>query len=176
MTCPKGHHRRPPAFFHSAIWGKAFGIHRLRRSYASSVPFGSLLGRSWRVLSPIDRLLGSLEAFLGPPGALLGASWSLLGGSWALLGASWTLLEPTWRRPKQHTHEEDISIAKKGPTSLARADFWGALGKPKSTQIGAKTRPNLRRFSRPKKLVFKSLLEPSWADLGAFGRPSWGDR
>ena len=41
---PKGDHRRPPAFFHSAIWGKAFGIHRLRRSYASSVPFGASWG------------------------------------------------------------------------------------------------------------------------------------
>ena len=28
---PKGDHRRPPAFFHSAIYGKAFGILGYRR-------------------------------------------------------------------------------------------------------------------------------------------------
>ena len=38
------------------------------------MPFGSLLGRSWRVLSPLDRLLGSLEVLLEPPGALFKAS------------------------------------------------------------------------------------------------------
>ena len=83
---PKGDHRRPPAFFHSAIWGKAFGIHPLRRSYASSMPFGSLLGRSWRVLSPLDRLLGSLEAFLVPPGDALGSLLEPPGISWEPIG------------------------------------------------------------------------------------------
>ena len=48
-----------------------------------------------------------------------------------------------------------------------------AFREPKATKIGAETTPNLRRFSTAKKLVFKSLLEPSWADLGAFWRPSW---
>ena len=43
--------------------------------------------------------------------------------------------------------------------------FWGGFGRPKSTKISPKTSQNLRRFSRAKKLLFKSLLEPSWADL-----------
>ena len=38
------------------------------------VVFWSLLVRSWRVLSPLDRPLGSLWLLLGPPGALLAAS------------------------------------------------------------------------------------------------------
>ena len=42
--------------------------------------------------------------------------------------------------------------------------------------MAPKTNQNLRRFSRAKKLLFKSLLEPSWADLGAFWRPSWGQK
>ena len=50
------------------------------------------------------------------------------------------------------------------------APFWS----PKSTQIGPKTSPKLRRFVSAKKMLFKSLLEPSWADLGAFWRPSLG--
>ena len=73
--------------------------------------FSSLLGRSWRLLSPLDRLLGSLGLLFGPPGALLAASWSLLdalggglgaswappGPSWGGLGASWAPLGPSWR-------------------------------------------------------------------------------
>ena len=42
----KGDHRRPPAFFHSATWGKAFGIHRFRRFRRSK----RLLGHSWGLL------------------------------------------------------------------------------------------------------------------------------
>ena len=54
--------------------------------------FSSLLGRSWRLLSPLDRLLRFLGLLFGPPGALLAASWSLLGRSGGGLGASWALL------------------------------------------------------------------------------------
>ena len=77
--------------------------------------FSTLLGRSLRVLSPLERLLRSLGLLLGPPGILLTGSWgllgsslgllgrswgplgplgALLGGSWGLLGASWVVLEP----------------------------------------------------------------------------------
>ena len=52
--------------------------------------------------------------------------------------------------------------------------FRGAFGRPKSTKIGPKTSQNLRRFSRSKKLLFKSVLGPSWAAPGAFWRPPWG--
>ena len=61
------------------------------------------------------------------------------------------------------------------PRSFAKP-IWGRFGRPKSTKMEPKTSPNLRRFSRAKKLLFKSLLEPSWADLGAFWRPSWGPK
>ena len=36
--------------------------------------FWSLYGRSWRIFSPLDRLLGSLGFLFGPPGARLAAS------------------------------------------------------------------------------------------------------
>ena len=49
--------------------------------------------------------------------------------------------------------------------------YGDPFGNPKSTKIGPKTIPNLIRFSRAKKLVFKSLLGPSWADLGPLRSP-----
>ena len=130
----------------------------------------SLLGRSWRLLSPVDRLLGSLGFLFGPPGALLAASWNLLGRSW---GGSWSLLGRLGGDPKQHknnTPKKTDFEPNMGPTVLV---FWPPKEDPKSTKIGPETSQNLRRFSTAKKLVFKSLLEPSWADLGAFWRPSW---
>ena len=38
------------------------------------------------------------------------------------------------------------------------------------------TSQNPRRFSKAKKMLFKSVLEPSWADLGSFWAPSWGQK
>ena len=57
-----------------------------------TVFFSSLLGRSWRVLSPLDRLLGSLGLLLGPPGALLATSWRLLRCLGGVLGPLGRLL------------------------------------------------------------------------------------
>ena len=73
--------------------------------------------------------------------------------------------------PKQH---KNIMLKKtnfKTPMRPHPPDFRGGGWSPKTTKIGPKTNQNLRRFSRPKKLRFKSLLEPSWADLGALRPP-----
>ena len=91
LTSPRGITAARPPFFILRFGARPLGY----------VDFGDLksllcllepLGVSWRVLSPLDRLLGSLGLLLRPPGALLGASWSLLGGSWGGLGASWAAL------------------------------------------------------------------------------------
>ena len=123
---------------------------------------------------------------------LLRPSWSLLGRSWGSLGASWgalggvlgalgVLLGRLGGDPKHHN--DNIRKKVNFQTPKRRVDlqhgghprnFLEGLGSPKSTKIGPKTSQNLRRFSRAKKLLFKSLLEPSWADLEAFWRPSWG--
>ena len=58
------------------IWAIVLGIVVLQVLGVTGV-FWSLLGRSSRLLSPLDWLLGSLGLILGPPGALLGASWSV---------------------------------------------------------------------------------------------------
>ena len=50
------------------------------------------------------------------------------------------------------------------------------LGTENRPKRAPKTGPNSRRFSRAKKLLFKTLLELSWADLGAFRVPSWGPK
>ena len=131
---------------------------------------------SWRVLSSLDQLLGSLGLLLGPPGALLGASWSLLRHSWGGLGGTWAPLGSSWRRSKTVQKYDAKKANFKTPPPPTHRKFRGGLGGPKSTKIGSKTSQNLRRFSRAKKLLFKSLLEPSWADLGAFWRPSWGPK
>ena len=130
--------------------------------------------RSWRVLSPLDRLLGSLEALLDPPGALVAASWSLLGASWRGLGASWAPLVPTWRRPKSNKNLVQKKINFQTPKRRIFLSYGTPFWHPKSTKIEPQTGPKLRRFSRAKKLRFKSLLEPSWADLAAFWAPSGG--
>ena len=114
-----------------------------------TVFFSSLLGRSWRVLSSLDRLLGSLGLLLGPPGALLAASWSLLrrswgslgttwaplGSSWGGLGATWAPLGSSWSHPKQH---QEIMLKKinfksskrTSGTTVDKRPTAGGLSKP----------------------------------------------
>ena len=132
------------------------------------------------VSSPLERLLGSLEALLEPPGVLLGTSWAILrhsgglpGASWAPFGPSWAVLEATQNKTKMKSIFEPQTRAQKAPTIIK---FWAPFWAPKSTKMAPKPRQNLRRCSRAKKLPFKTLLEPSWADLEAFWRPSWGLR
>ena len=96
---------------------------------------------------------------LGGLGALLGGSWGGLGRSCGDLGSAFGAVK----------FLIDFLIDFGRQKGAQR----GAFREPKSTKIGPKTSPNFRRFSRAKKLLFKSLLEPSWADLGAFWRPSW---
>ena len=137
---------------------------------------GRLLGALGWVLNPLDRFLGSLEA-----------SWGLLERSWRPLRASWGapagFLGPLGRllgRLRGDPNVTKITCQKQVnfQTPKHRVDLrYGApFGRPKSTKIASKTSQNLRRFSRAKKLRFKSLLEPSWADLGAFWVPSWGPK
>ena len=132
------------------------------------------MGRSWRVLSSLDRLLGSLEALLEPPGAPWGASWNLLGRSWGGLRASRALLGASWRRSKTRQKRRAFLNTQKYPTKSWINVFSASFREPKSTKMASKTSQNLTRFSRAKKMLFKSLVEPSWVVLGAFWRPSWG--
>ena len=139
------------------------------RGSAGPVELKTTLRRLQRALGGGASLLGSLETLLEPPGALFGASWGALGG---VLGPLGTLLGRLGGDPKQHKNDmpKKTKFASQPPYFLA--PFWT----PKSTKIEPKTSPNLRRFSRAKKVLSKSLLGPSWADLGAFWRPSWGSK
>ena len=73
--------------------------------------------------------------------------------------------------PTQHK----ISMPKKSNNQTSKKrihhTFGTPYGRPKSTKIDSKTNQNFRRFSRAKKMLFKSLLEPSWADLGPLQPP-----
>ena len=48
------------------------------------------------------------------------------------------------------------------------------FGEPKSTKIDTQHESKFKTIFKSKKLLSQSLVEPSWPDLGAFWRPSWG--
>ena len=131
----------------------------------------SLLGRSWGGLgasrAPLGGLLGALEGLLGALGGPLGRSWGGLGASRAalggVLGRLGCLLGRLGGDAKQL--KDDRPRKSEFQTLLGGhcASFWRSFWKPKSVKMASKTNQNLRRFSRAKKLLFKSLLEPSWA-------------
>ena len=52
----------------------------------------------------------------------------------------------------------------------------GGFGHQNRPKTAPETSQNPRRFSRAIKVLFKSVLEPSWADLGSFWAPSWGQK
>ena len=131
--------------------------------------------------------LWSCRALLAGSWGLLRRSWSLPGRSWGPLGASWGalggVLGPLGRllgRLRGDQNVTKITCQKKvnfqTPKRRVALAYGAPFWHPKSTKIGPKTHQNLRRFSGAKKLLFKSVLEPSWADLGAFWRPSWGSK
>ena len=95
----------------------------------------------------------------GRLGALLGESWGGLGPSWA-----------SWRRSKRHPKKERFP----DPLNVESCAHLGShLGSPNRPKTAPETSQNLRRFSNTKKSLFKTVLEPSWADLGPFWVPSW---
>ena len=107
-------------------------------------------------------------------GGLWEGSWGVLGGLGALLGGSWGGLGWSCGDLKTTFGAVNFLIVFLIDFGRQKGAQREAFREPKSTKIGPKTSPNLRRFSKAKKLVFNSLLEPSWADLGTFWRPSWG--
>ena len=100
--------------------------------------------------------MGGFGRGLGGPGEALGASGGALGASWEALGP---LLGAPW--------VEDQNLI----------DFGVDLGSQKWPQEGPKMDPkmvqnrhrNLTRY----KMLSKTLLEPSWVDLGSSWVPSW---
>ena len=138
---------------------------------------GRLLGALGRVLSPLDRLLRSLEALLEPPGALLGASWGLLRHSGGLPGASWAPPGPSWavlEAIQNKTKTKSIFEPQKIPKKILLPSFFGSILDAKIDQNRIQNESKFKTIFKSEKMLFKSLLEPSWADLGAFWRPSWG--
>ena len=51
--------------------------------------------------------------------------------------------------------------------------LWGGFWGPKIDQNRTQNASKIKTFSRAKKMLFKSLLKPSWADLDPFLTPSW---
>ena len=112
---------------------------------------------------------------LGRSGGLLGRSWGGLGASRAalggVLGRLGRLLGRLGGDAKQHPDDRPRKTEFQTLLGGHHPNFGGSFWEPKSVNMASKTSPNLRRFSRAKKLLFKSLLEPSWADLGPLRPP-----
>ena len=159
------------------LWGDTAARPRTFGMPVCQFAAGHLSKASWVELCGsfglLGASLGALEALLEPPGALLAASWSLLGRSWGGLRASWDPLGPSWRRSKTRQKQRAFLNPKKEPKKSCTLYFWGSFWAPKSTKNHPKTNQKIKRFSRAKKMLVMSLLEPSWADLGPFWRPSW---
>ncbi len=95
----------------------------------------------------------------GGPGVVRGASGGVLGGSWALLERSWNDLS---RSPISDRFLIDLGRQK----GANRDAFGEAKGSQNRSQNDPQTTQNRRRFSRAKKTLFKTVSEPSCADLG----------
>ena len=106
---------------------------------------------------------GGFRGSGGPPGGLLGASWGLLEAILRGLGLSLFIF---YNGSISDRFWDDFGPEKGGPRD--------PFGTPNWSKIGPKTIPNLIRFLRPSKSVSKTVLGPSWADLGRFGASSWG--
>ena len=111
---------------------------QLNSTPGGSFSTGSLLGRSWRVLSPPDRLLGRSWRGLGAFGHLLGR----LGGN-----------------PKQHKNNTQKNMQKGG----LPPHFWEEFGRPKSTQDGTQNESKFEMIFKTEKVA---LQEPLGAVLG----------
>ena len=117
------------------------------------------MSQSWGLLGTS---LGALGGVLGPLGGLLGRSWGDLGASWTDSDEPKTTCK---KKTTYQTSQCSFPLRYAGP-------FW----EPKSSKMGPKTSPNLRRFSRGPKSLLKTVLEASWVHLGPFWRPSCGQK
>ena len=133
--------------------------------------FSSLLGRSWWVLSPLDRLLVSLGLLLGPPGELLAASWSLLRRSWGGLGATWVPLGSSWSRSKTTCKNHAKKDQLQDPNTHQRRDMKEGFGEPKIDQNGIQNESKFKTIFKSEKIALQeplgAVLGRSWGILGA---------
>ena len=108
--------------------------------------------KAWRRLGSV------LEASWEP----LGISWDLLGASWEPLGASWGLLGRSWE-PLGFLIDFGV-------------DFGRQKGPKKGPKMDPKTIQNRNQILSRNKMLSKTLLEPSWADIGPFWGPAWSSK
>ena len=125
-----------------------------------------ITGSIWRVWGHQNGHVGALKIILGTKQPILGAKKAILEPLGRLLGRLGGLLGPLGCLLEASKNKIDFRIDVK--TLKCRVPLplgGGGLGRQNEAKIKPKTSQNLRRFSRPTKLRFKSLLGPSWADL-----------
>jgi len=72
------------------------------------------------------------------------------------------VLDRTWPNLAAKKAENDPNLA--------------SQDEPKIDQNRTQNESKMKTIFKSEKIVFKSLLEPSWADLGAFWEASWGSQ
>ena len=121
-----------------------------------------VLGVAWGHFLSSRESFGVIFGRLGGRLKLLGWSWAALGKSWRLLKRSWSELTPQGGPYRFH-----------GRSCIG---FWTHLGRQK----GAKTEPKTTKIRSnnylKKRSRFRSVLRPSWGDLGAILDPSCGPK
>ena len=167
LTSPRGITAARPPFCFLRLWAELLCFIDLSDfcALSSAAALGALhvvLGRSWLLLGFLERTWPNLTAKTAKNDPQM-ASW---GGLGMLLGTSWAVL----LRQKRPSKYKPISRAKTEACVLVFGPPFGTQNPPK---MPPKTGQNLKGFSKAKKLLSKTLLEPSWAELGAFRRPSW---
>ena len=117
----------------------------------------------------------------------LGGRFGLLGRSWGALGRSWRLLERSWgeltvRRGAPQKSRAllsrflDPSWAPKGSQDGAQDETRRPQDDPRGSQDESKTNKNRSQNCLKKRSRFRTVLRPSWGDLGPILAPSWDPR
>ena len=131
----------------------------------------ALFTAHWPLFASLGPLFAALGPLLGCSRGALGSSWGTLGRSWgglgALLGALGSLLGALRSLLERHA-----KIIKKSMPKMT--DF----GSQKPLKMSPKSHPkptkNRCKKRSEKKHRNKTVLGPSWGDLGPFCDRSWG--
>ena len=110
-------------------------------------------------------------------GRSFGESWGGLGGSWVPLRASWEALGVSGGRLGsvfgRLGRHGSLRVVFRARAVLRTPSFGESKGGQDGAKIAPKTDPNRRQKRSRKKMLLKTVLERSWADLGLFWVSSW---
>ena len=139
------------------------------------------------VLFCFGRLRGRLASFLVVIGVVLDHFWSSLGSfwpSWGALGGPWRLLKRSWGELTPQGGAPPIyaplldrfldpSWVPKGGQDGAQDETWRPQDDPRGRQDGTQDDQNRSKNRLQKRSLLRTVLRPSWGDLGPILASSW---